>query len=151
VSNPGVPVRRISKEDRTTKHKEYDMVAVTGLMSGFAVKDIDEARTFYRDLLGLTVTDDPMSALNIALPQGGIIYVYPKADHLPATYTVLNLEVADIDAAVEELTSKGVTFEVYEGAHQDDKAIARGKAAGYGPDIAWFLDPSGNILSVLSS
>ena len=127
------------------------MVAITGLFSGIAVKDIDTARTFYRDTLGLSVEDNAMSALNIALPQGGIIFVYPKGDHEPATYTVLNLEVADIDVAVDDLKSKGVTFEVYDGAHQDDKAIARGKAAGYGPDIAWFLDPSGNILSVLSN
>ncbi|HEX4400769.1 MAG TPA: VOC family protein [Galbitalea sp.] len=127
------------------------MVAITGLFSGIAVKDIDKARSFYSDTLGLSVKDDAMNALNIALPQGGIIYIYPKDDHTPATYTVLNLEVSDIDAAVDELKSKGVTFEVYEGAHQDDKAIARGKAAGFGPDIAWFLDPSGNILSVLSN
>jgi catechol 2,3-dioxygenase-like lactoylglutathione lyase family enzyme len=127
------------------------MVAITGLFSGIAVKDLDAARTFYRDTLGLTVSDNAMGALDIALPQGGIIFVYPKADHTPATYTALNLEVADIDAAVDELKAKSVTFEVYEGAHQDDKAIARGKAAGFGPDIAWFLDPSGNILSVLSN
>ena len=127
------------------------MVAITGLFSGIAVKDIDKARSFYSDTLGLSVKDDAMNALNIVLPQGGIIYIYPKDDHTPATYTVLNLEVADIDAAVDDLKSKGVTFEVYEGAHQDEKAIARGKAAGFGPDIAWFVDPSGNILSVLSS
>jgi len=127
------------------------MVAITGLFSGIAVKDIDAARAFYRDKLGLSVKDNPMSALDIGLPQGGIIFVYPKPDHVPATYTVLNLEVADIDAAVDELVGKGVAFEKYEGAHQDDKAIARGKAAGFGPDIAWFLDPSGNILSVLSN
>jgi catechol 2,3-dioxygenase-like lactoylglutathione lyase family enzyme len=127
------------------------MVAITGLFSGIAVKDIDKARAFYRDTLGLTVDDDSMSALNISLPQGGIVFVYPKGDHEPATYTVLNLEVADIDAAVDDLKSKGVKFEVYDGTHQDDKGIARGKAAGYGPDIAWFLDPSGNILSVLSN
>jgi catechol 2,3-dioxygenase-like lactoylglutathione lyase family enzyme len=127
------------------------MVAITGLFSGIAVNDLDAARTFYRDTLGLSVTDNAMTALDIALPQGGIIFVYPKADHEPATYTVLNLEVADIDAAVDELKSKGVRFEVYDGSHQDDKAIARGKAANFGPDIAWFLDPSGNILSVLSN
>ena len=127
------------------------MVAITGMFSGIAVRNIDAARTFYRDTLGLSVEDNAMSALDIALPQGGIIFVYAKGDHEPATYTVLNLEVADIDTAVDELKSKGVKFEVYDGAHQDEKDIARGKAAGYGPDIAWFVDPSGNILSVLSN
>jgi catechol 2,3-dioxygenase-like lactoylglutathione lyase family enzyme len=127
------------------------MVAITGMFSGIAVRDIDTARTFYRDTLGLSVEDNAMSALDIALPQGGIIFVYVKGDHEPATYTVLNLEVADIDTAVDELKAKGVKFEVYDGAHQDAKDIARGKAAGYGPDIAWFTDPSGNILSVLSN
>jgi catechol 2,3-dioxygenase-like lactoylglutathione lyase family enzyme len=127
------------------------MVAVTGLMSGFAVKDIDAAKTFYGETLGLAVEDNPMNAINLKLPQGGIIFVYPKADHTPATYTVLNLEVADIDAAVHELTGKGVQFQIYEGAHQDDHGIARGKSVNMGPDIAWFLDPSGNILSVLTN
>lgn len=125
------------------------MVAVTALMSGFAVKDIDAARKFYSDTLGLKVEADAMNALNLMLPQGGIIYVYPKDDHTPATYTVLNLQVADIDVAVKELTGKGVQFQIYEGAHQDEHGIARGKSVNMGPDIAWFLDPSGNILSVL--
>jgi catechol 2,3-dioxygenase-like lactoylglutathione lyase family enzyme len=127
------------------------MVAITGMFSGLAVKDIDAARTFYRDTLGLTVEDNPMNAINLVLPQGGIIFVYPKPDHVPATYTALNLEVADIDAAVAELTAAGVHLEIYEGAHQDEHGIARGKAANMGPDIAWFLDPSGNILSVLTN
>ena len=127
------------------------MVAVTGIFSGMAVKDIDAARTFYRDTLGLKVEDNPMNAINIVLPQGGSVFVYPKDDHVPATYTALNLEVADIDAAVHELTGKGIQFQIYEGAHQDDHGIARGKSANMGPDIAWFLDPSGNILSVLSN
>lgn len=127
------------------------MVAITGLLSGFAVKDIAAAKTFYSETLGLDVEDNPMNAINLKLPQGGVIFVYPKEDHTPATYTVLNLEVADIDAAVHELTANGVQFQIYEGAYQDDHGIARGKAAGMGPDIAWFLDPSGNILSVLSN
>ncbi len=127
------------------------MVAITGLFSGFAVKDVDAARTFYRDTLGLTVDDNAMGALTIALPDGGIVFVYPKADHVPATYTVLNLEVDDIDVAVAELASHGVRFPVYDGAYQDDKGIARGKSANRGPDIAWFTDPSGNILSVLEN
>jgi catechol 2,3-dioxygenase-like lactoylglutathione lyase family enzyme len=127
------------------------MVAVTGIFSGIAVKDIDEARTFYRDILGLGVEDNAMGALNIALPQGGIVFVYPKGDHVPATYTVLNLEVDDIDKAVDELASKGVQFPVYDGTHQDEKGIARGKSVNQGPDIAWFTDPSGNIFSVLEN
>jgi len=127
------------------------MVATTGLFSGIAVRDIDEARAFYGETLGLDVTDNPMSAFNIGLPQGGSIFVYPKADHVPATYTVLNLEVENIDTAVDELIEAGVTLERYEMAHQDDKGIARGKSVSMGPDIAWFLDPSGNILSVLEN
>lgn len=122
-----------------------------GMFSGIAVRDIDAARIFYGETLGLSVDENAMGALTIALPLGGRIFVYPKGDHEPATYTVLNLEVADIDVAVDDLKSKGVSFEIYDGAHQDEKAIARGKAAGFGPDIAWFLDPSGNILSVLSN
>jgi catechol 2,3-dioxygenase-like lactoylglutathione lyase family enzyme len=127
------------------------MVAITGLFSGIAVKDIDQARTFYRDTLGLDVEDNAMGALNITLPQGGIIFVYPKADHVPATYTVLNLEVADIDVAVDELAAKSVQFPVYDGTYQDAKGIARGKSSNRGPNIAWFTDPSGNILSVLEN
>lgn len=127
------------------------MVATTGIFSGFAVKDLDAAKTFYADTLGLDVGDAGMGGLTIALPQGGVIFVYPKADHEPATYTMLNLEVADIDAAVHELTGKGVQFQIYDGAHQDEHGIARGKAANMGPDIAWFLDPSGNILAVLTN
>jgi catechol 2,3-dioxygenase-like lactoylglutathione lyase family enzyme len=127
------------------------MVAITGLVSGFAVRDIDAAKTFYSETLGLDVQVAGMGNLTIALPQGGVIIVYPKADHEPATYTILNLEVADIDTAVHELTGKGVQFQIYEGLHQDEHGIARGKAAAMGPDIAWFLDPSGNILSVLTS
>jgi catechol 2,3-dioxygenase-like lactoylglutathione lyase family enzyme len=127
------------------------VVAITGLLSGFAVKDIAAAQTFYGEKLGLDVEKNGMGNLSISLPQGGAIVVYPKADHVPATYTNLNLEVADIDVAVDELVAAGVTIERYEGTHQDEKGIARGKTAGYGPDIAWFLDPSGNILSVLEN
>ena len=127
------------------------MVAITGLVSGFAVRDIDAAKTFYSETLGLDVGDGGMGNLTLALPQGGVVLIYPKPDHAPATYTMLNLEVADIDAAVHELTASGVQFQIYEGLHQDEHGIARGKAANMGPDIAWFLDPSGNILSVLSN
>jgi catechol 2,3-dioxygenase-like lactoylglutathione lyase family enzyme len=128
------------------------MVAITGMFSGIAVRDLDAAKKFYGETLGLPIGENPMHALNLSLPQGGIVFVYPKGDHEPATYTVLNLEVADIDAAVDELTANGVEFTRYaEMPWQDDKGIARGKSANMGPDIAWFTDPSGNILSVLSN
>jgi catechol 2,3-dioxygenase-like lactoylglutathione lyase family enzyme len=127
------------------------LVAVTGLFSGFAVDDIDAARTFYADVLGLSLKDNAMGNLTLQLPQGGIVIIYPKADHTPATYTMLNLEVADIDVAVDELVAKGVAFERYpQMPHQDHRGIARGRSANMGPDIAWFTDPAGNILSVLT-
>ncbi len=77
--------------------------------------------------------------------------VYPKADHVPATFTVLNLPVDDIDAAVDDLGARGVAFLRYDGSPQDEKGIMRGRAAGRGPDIAWFADPAGNVMSVLSA
>jgi catechol 2,3-dioxygenase-like lactoylglutathione lyase family enzyme len=121
------------------------------MFSGFAVKDLDAAREFYGTKLGLTVETNEMNALNLVLPQGGIIFVYPKPDHEPANYTILNIEVDDIDVAVDDLVANGVELTRYEGSYQDEKGVARGKAAGRGPDIAWFSDPSGNILSVLSN
>jgi len=119
--------------------------------SGFSVDDIDAARAFYQDTLGVTLGDNPMGMLELHLATGGVVIVYPKDNHVPATFTVLNFPVDDIDAAVDALVAKGVTFEHYEGMHQDEKGISRGKAANMGPDIAWFTDPAGNILSVLSS
>lgn len=125
------------------------MLTITGGFSGFSVSDQAAALAFYQDTLGLDVVDTGMG-LELHLSSSLHVFVYPKADHVPATYTVLNFEVADIDAAVDELVAAGVELKRYEGAHQDDKGIARGKAAGYGPDIAWFTDPAGNILSVLN-
>ncbi|MEJ1229538.1 MAG: VOC family protein [Galbitalea sp.] len=127
------------------------MVALTGLFSGFAVKDLAAARAFYRDSLGLTVDDGPMGMLNIVLPQGGVIIVYEKPDHVPATYTMLNLEVADNRRGGRRAGRRRRRAREYGMPYQDEKGIARGKAANMGPDIAWFLDPSGNILSVLSN
>jgi hypothetical protein len=77
------------------------------------------------------------------------VFVYPKDGHVPATYTILNFPVEDIDKTVDELVARGVTFQRYEGFQQDERGIARGFASGQGPDIAWFTDPAGNILSVL--
>jgi catechol 2,3-dioxygenase-like lactoylglutathione lyase family enzyme len=127
------------------------MVAYTFAFSGFAVPDIEAARTFYRDIVGLEVTDAMMGQLTIDLPGCGWVLVYPKADHAPATYTVLNLEVADIEAAVDELASRGIEFERYAGMPHDPRGIVRGIVADEGPDIAWFTDPAGNIISVLQN
>lgn len=115
--------------------------------SGFSVDDIQQARTFYAETLGLKVSDpDPDTGL-IELTTGGgtTILVYPKPDHTPATFTILNFPVEDIDAAVDELVRRGVTLERYEGVDQDERDIAR----GMGPRIAWFKDPAGNVLSVI--
>ena len=127
------------------------MPQVTKVFSGFSVDDIDAARTFYSEVLGLSVKDEGMGLLSIALPSGGAVLVYPKPDHAPAVFTILNLQVPDVDAAVDELTARGVTMERYPAMpHQDEKGIARGRQSETGPDIAWFRDPAGNILSVLT-
>ena len=117
--------------------------------SGFSTNDIEAAKRFYGDKLGLDVRDTEMGfELHVGPTH---VFIYPKADHQPATFTVFNFEVADIDAAVDELVAAGVTMERYEGMNQDEKGIARGKAANMGPDIAWFTDPAGNIISVLAN
>ncbi|GAA4146334.1 VOC family protein [Leifsonia shinshuensis] len=128
------------------------MVNAIDIFSGFSVNDIDAARDFYRDALGLDVTEGPMGNLDIALPGGGHVFVYPKPDHTPASFTILNLAVDDIDAAVDELNAKGVVTKIYDDddLHTDEKGIARGRAANRGPDIAWFRDPAGNVMSVLA-
>jgi catechol 2,3-dioxygenase-like lactoylglutathione lyase family enzyme len=112
--------------------------------SGFAVPDLDQARAFYGDTLGLQTSEDH-GLLTLHLAGDRQVVVYPKPDHTPATYTILNFPVDDVEAAVDELASRGVRFERYDGMDQDDKGISRGQ----GPDIAWFRDPAGNILSVL--
>jgi catechol 2,3-dioxygenase-like lactoylglutathione lyase family enzyme len=116
--------------------------------SGFSVNDIPKAKEFYGNTLGLEV-EEQYEQLQVKLGGGGSVFVYPKEDHEPAVFTILNFPVDDIDQTVEELKSRGVTFERYEGFEQDDKDIARGIAAKRGPDIAWFKDPAGNILAVL--
>ncbi|HYK08773.1 MAG TPA: VOC family protein [Candidatus Eisenbacteria bacterium] len=119
--------------------------------SGFSVKDLSKAKKFYTDVLGLTVVEEKGMGLQLNLPQGGQVFVYDKANHVPATYTILNFVVENIDDAVEELTKKGVKFEQYHMKEmpQDEKGILRGLAAHMGPDIAWFLDPAGNIFAIL--
>ena len=113
--------------------------------SGFAVKDITAAKSFYGVTLGLDVGEEN-GLLFLQIPESQNIIIYPKPDHQPAVFTILNFPVDDIDEAVAELSERGVEFERYEGFEQDDKGIARGDE---GPAIAWFTDPSGNILSVL--
>lgn len=120
------------------------MLADTKAFSGFAVDDLAAARRFYGQTLGLK-TSEEYGLLTLHLAGGRDTLVYPKAGHTPATYTILNFQVNDIEAAVDELTRGGVEFERYDGMDQDDKGINRGG----GPYIAWFKDPAGNILAVL--
>ena len=120
------------------------MFGTTKAFSGFSVNDVAAAKAFYGDTLGLRVSEEHgMLTLHIAGDRD--ILVYPKPNHTPAAYTILNFPVDDIERAVDELVARGVTFERYEGMGQDDKGINR---AG-GPPIAWFTDPAGNVLSVL--
>ena len=125
------------------------MFSNTPAFSGFAVDDLDAARSFYRDTLGLEVTDEEMGILTLHLAGDRATMIYPKPDFEPATYTILNFQVGDVTAAVDELSSRGVEFERYDDFDQDEKGIAH--TPGGGPDIAWFKDPAGNILSVLSA
>jgi len=124
------------------------MLKVKAAFSGFSVNDLAKSNEFYTKTLRLKVDDEGMG-LTLHLPNGGTVFIYPKPDHQPATYTILNFVVENIDEAVDELRSRGVTFERYEGPPQDEKGILRGRAQNMGPDIAWFRDPAGNILSVL--
>jgi catechol 2,3-dioxygenase-like lactoylglutathione lyase family enzyme len=120
----------------------------TKAFSGFSVNDLQKAKEFYQQTLGLEVTEGMMGILTLHLSGGGKIIIYPKPNHVPATFTILNFPVPDIEKAVDELISLGITFEQYDGPMKTDaKGILRG--AGRGPDIAWFKDPAGNILSVL--
>ena len=117
----------------------------TKAFSGFSVDDVERAKQFYGETLGLEVSDDQgILALEIAGER--TVIAYPKGDdHLPASFTILNFPVDDVEAAVDALAERGVEFERYEGLDQDDKGIMR----GHGPDIAWFRDPARNILSVI--
>ncbi len=124
------------------------MFANTKAFSGFAVDDLEKAREFYGETLGLkTSVLDEANLISLHLAGDRDTLVYRKPDFTPATYTILNFEVDDIDQAVDELATRGVSFESYDGFEQDEKGIARGN----GPNIAWFRDPAGNILSVLQN
>jgi len=118
--------------------------------SSYSVDDIQKTKKFYSETLELTVKDNPMGLIELHLKGNNPIIIYPKPDHVPATFTVLNFPVDDIEKVVDDLTAKGVVFEQYEGEIKtDEKGILRGKDKNLGPDIAWFKDPAGNILSVL--
>jgi catechol 2,3-dioxygenase-like lactoylglutathione lyase family enzyme len=124
------------------------MFKAKAAFSGFSADDLTKAKEFYTNILGLKVDQDEMG-LRLHLPEGGFVFVYPKTDHEPARFTVLSFVVPDIDEAVDSLVRDGVSFNRYDGFAQDKKGIARGRAQKIGPDIAWFNDPSGNILAVL--
>jgi catechol 2,3-dioxygenase-like lactoylglutathione lyase family enzyme len=116
--------------------------------AGFSTNDLARAREFYAQTLGLEVTEEN-GMLQLHPAGGGTVLIYPKDDHAPASFTVLNLPVKDIDAAVDGLAAAGVKFERYEGMEQDERGIMRPSKPEYGPPIAWFKDPAGNVISVL--
>lgn len=121
------------------------MLGKTKAFSGFSVDDVHKAKQFYGETLGLEVSESN-GLLRLHLGSGTDVLAYPKGEqHVPATFTVLNFPVEDIDAAVDELTRRGVVFQRYPGMEADEKGVFRGG----GPFIAWFTDPAGNILSVL--
>jgi predicted enzyme related to lactoylglutathione lyase len=122
------------------------MFGDTKAFSGFAVDDLDKAKKFYGETLGLNVSrEEPMGFLVLHIAGGRDTLVYPKPDFVPATYTILNFPVPDVDAAVDGLTERGIEMERYDGFDQDENGISRGD----GPNIAWFKDPAGNVLAVL--
>ncbi len=136
--------------DSTTMVDPKSILKNAPVFASFAVKDLDPARQFYGSTLGLDVREDKeMGIFEITGPDKSHVLVYPKPDHQPAVFTVLNLQVRDIDEAVDALTSAGVKFERYDTAEikTDAKGVARGEKQG--PSIAWFRDPSGNIVSVM--
>jgi catechol 2,3-dioxygenase-like lactoylglutathione lyase family enzyme len=136
-------VRRSALHDLT---KETTVLADSPAFSGFSVNDLAAARRFYEETLGLRTSDAGMDGLlNLHVGGGREVLVYAKDDHTPATYTVLNFPVPDVEKAVDDLVSRGVRFEHYENPPTDGKGIMR---AG-GPLIAWFTDPAGNIFSVI--
>ena len=125
------------------------MFEPTAAFSGFSVDDLPKAEEFYTQTLGLRAEREGVG-IRLYLPGGGTAFAYRKADHQPATFTILDFVVDDIDAAVDELANRGVEFERYEdGPPVDEKGILRGKDQNLGPNIAWFKDPAGNVLAVL--
>jgi catechol 2,3-dioxygenase-like lactoylglutathione lyase family enzyme len=142
------PVWYAQHTEDSKKKEGKPMFQPKSAFSGFSVNDLARAKAFYTETLGLRV-DEEGAGLVLHLPGGGSVLAYPKDNHQPATYTMLDFVVANIDEAVEDLQSRGVRFERYAGIPQDEKGVMRGLAHNMGPDIAWFLDPAGNILAVL--
>ncbi|MBV9963104.1 MAG: VOC family protein [Parafilimonas sp.] len=123
------------------------MLQQSKAFSSFSVNDLQKAKEFYSNILGLKVSDSPMGVLELHIEGSNNIMIYPKSNHEAATFTVLNFPVDDIEKTVDELITKGIVFEQYEGEIKtDEKGICRDS---HGPKIAWFKDPAGNILSVL--
>jgi len=121
------------------------MFTPNGAFSGFSINDLDAAKKFYGETLGLAVRENAMGFLNLELASGATVLAYVKPDHEPASFTIMNFEVDDVESAVDDLNARGVVTKIYDGIPDDDKGIMRGN----GPDIAWFKDPAGNVLSVL--
>jgi catechol 2,3-dioxygenase-like lactoylglutathione lyase family enzyme len=126
------------------------MLKTLGAFSGVSVNDLSKAKEFYTNVLGLTLDSEEMG-LRFRIPGGGQLFIYDKADHKPADFTILNFIVENIDTSIDQLKSSGVIMEVYDNlpGPQDEKGVLRGIAAKQGPDIAWFKDPAGNVLSLL--
>jgi predicted enzyme related to lactoylglutathione lyase len=132
-----------------TKAQNEQATAFTESFSSFSVNDLEKAKKFYSDTLSLKVNESK-EGLELEFENSDTVFIYAKNDHKPATFTILNLKVPDIDAAVDDLKARGVSFEEYGGEIQtDEKGIFRGAEKSNGPNIAWFKDPAGNILSVI--
>lgn len=132
---------------KTDTIKIHTMFENSKAFSGYSVDDLTKAKRFYNETLGLKVEDNPMGLIELHLKGGNVVFLYPKENHQPATFTVLNFPVKHIDAAVDALIVKGVKMERYDGFDHDEKGVVR--SDGQGPSIAWFKDPAGNILSVI--
>lgn len=118
--------------------------------SSFSVNDIAKAKEFYGDILGINISEEMEGSISLNLAGGTNIFIYPKDNHSPATFTVLNFHVKNIDESVEKLKALGIKFESFEGEMKtDENNIFRGAATNKGPNIAWFKDPAGNFLSVI--
>ena len=125
------------------------MFSAAKAFSGFSVDDIEAATRFYGEVLGLQVDENPMGFIDITLPTGARVLAYGKPNHTPASFTILNFPVDDVEAAVDDLNARGVTTKIY--THPDYGTDAKGISRGQGPDIAWFTDPAGNVLSVIKA